>query len=79
MSFFESLHLVAPRTPAPARPPSLTFVLCVLYSDEGVNFCIQQGILLSRANVLYFKHNNVDDLKATLEQVKKRDEATGSR
>jgi len=44
------------------------FVIC----DEGVNWGIQQGVLLSRANVLYFKHNDMVDLKRILDEFEEK-------
>lgn len=34
--------------------------------DEGVNYAIQKGCNLSRAKVLYFKHNDMQDLERIL-------------
>ena len=43
--------------PAPPPPPL-----------QGVNYCIQNGAHLSRAKVLYFKHNDPADLERLLKQ-----------
>ncbi len=40
---------------------------------QGVNFGIQNGAHLSRARVLYFKHNDAGDLERVLQQVAKED------
>ena len=37
-----------------------------LCRDQGVHFAIQKGILASRSNVRYFKHNDVEDLERLL-------------
>ena len=39
---------------------------CTCYRDEGVHFAIQKGIQASRSKVLYFKHNDMDDLERLL-------------
>ena len=44
-----------------------------LFSDDGVNFAIQKGILASRSNVYYFKHNDMQDLERLLQEQEKRD------
>lgn len=38
----------------------------VIFADEGVHFAIQKGILASRSDVRYFKHNDVNDLERLL-------------
>ena len=48
-------------------------------SDEGVNYAITQGIQLSRSSVLYFKHNDMDDLKRVLDSVKEKDQRAGNK
>lgn len=45
----------------------------VIFCDEGVHFAIQQGILASRSRVVYFKHNDVDDLERLLKEQEKLD------
>ena len=44
--------------------------LALLYkwycSDEGVNFAVQQGLKASRSKVVYFKHNDIEDLENCL-------------
>ena len=34
----------------------------IIFADEGVHFAIQKGIVASRSDVRYFKHNDLDDL-----------------
>ena len=34
----------------------------IIFADEGVHFAIQKGIVASRSDVKYFKHNDLDDL-----------------
>jgi serine palmitoyltransferase len=45
----------------------------LLICDEGVHFGIQQGITLCKSNVLYFKHNDMEDLERVLQDVRERD------
>lgn len=35
----------------------------IIFADEGVHFAIQKGILASRSDVRYFKHNDANDLE----------------
>lgn len=44
----------------------IRFTLC---SDEGVHWGIQNGLQLSRSTVMYFKHNDMESLRNTLENV----------
>lgn len=37
-----------------------------LSSDEKVNFAIQRGMETSRSRVIYFKHNDTEDLERIL-------------
>ncbi|KAK0598849.1 hypothetical protein LWI29_038561 [Acer saccharum] len=37
--------------------------------DEGVHWGIQNGLYLSRSTIVYFKHNDIESLKNTLERV----------
>ena len=46
---------------------------CSFFSDDGVNFAIQQGMIASRSDVRYFKHNNVADLERLLLQQEETD------
>jgi len=45
----------------------------IIVCDEGCHFGIQQGMCLSRSNALYFKHNDMKDLEATLNRVHEQD------
>ncbi len=45
----------------------------MLIVDEGVNEALLTGINLSRANVRYFRHNDMKDLRRILEKVKQQD------
>jgi len=38
----------------------------IIFADEGVHFAIQKGIQASRSKVVYFKHNDVNDLERVL-------------
>ena len=42
-------------------------------SDEGVSFAVLKGMLVSRAQVKFFKHNNVADLERVLREVQAED------
>jgi len=39
--------------------------VCVI-RDEGVHFAIQKGIQASRSKIVYFKHNDTEDLERLL-------------
>ncbi|XP_009602788.1 long chain base biosynthesis protein 1 [Nicotiana tabacum] len=41
----------------------------VVIADEGVHWGIQNGLQLSRSTIIYFKHNNMESLRSTLEKV----------
>mmetsp|Transcript_8483 Transcript_8483/g.17131 ORF Transcript_8483/g.17131 Transcript_8483/m.17131 type:complete len:653 (+) Transcript_8483:94-2052(+) len=45
----------------------------LLIVDEGVNEALLTGVSLSRANVRYFRHNDVKDLRRLLEKVRAND------
>jgi serine palmitoyltransferase len=47
----------------------------LLIVDEGVNEALLVGVTLSRANVRYFRHNNMRDLRKVLEKIKTHDES----
>eukprot|EP00956_Cyclotella_meneghiniana_P013595 scaffold19744_cov71-Cyclotella_meneghiniana.AAC.1 len=47
----------------------------LLIVDEGVNEALIVGVSLSRANVRYFRHNDVNDLRRVLEKVRQQDVA----
>lgn len=49
----------------------------LLVVDEGVYEPIQTGVMLSRANVLFYKHNDMDDLRRVLVHVKETDAKLG--
>ena len=42
------------------------YVTCDVFRDEGVHFAIQKGIQASRSKVVYFKHNDLEDLERVL-------------
>lgn len=48
----------------------------LIICDEGANFGIQTGINLSRSNVLYYKHNDMDDLERVLSDVEEKHRKT---
>ncbi|XP_022997022.1 long chain base biosynthesis protein 1-like [Cucurbita maxima] len=41
----------------------------VIVVDEGVHWGIQNGLYLSRSTIVYFKHNNMESLRDTLEKI----------
>lgn len=45
----------------------------IIFADEGVHFAIQKGIVASRSDVRYFKHNDVEDLERLLKEQEKAD------
>ena len=45
----------------------------VIFADEGVHFAIQKGIVASRSDVKYFKHNDLDDLERVLREQEETD------
>ena len=47
----------------------------VLVVDEGCYEPLVTGVMLSRANVKWFKHNDMDDLERVLKEIQKNDEA----
>lgn len=40
-----------------------------MHRDEGVHWGIQNGLQLSRSTIIYFKHNDLESLRNTLEKV----------
>jgi 7-keto-8-aminopelargonate synthetase-like enzyme len=51
----------------------------LLVVDEGCHEALLVGVTLSRANVRYFRHNNVRDLRRVLEKISSQDRARGRR
>ena len=43
------------------------------FSDEGVCFAIQKGLVASRSQIKYFKHNDMEDLERLLLEQQKED------
>ncbi|TKY75036.1 Long chain base biosynthesis protein 1 [Spatholobus suberectus] len=41
----------------------------IIVADEGVHWGIQNGLHLSRSTVMYFKHNDMNSLRETLEKI----------
>ncbi|XP_019447135.1 PREDICTED: long chain base biosynthesis protein 1-like isoform X2 [Lupinus angustifolius] len=41
----------------------------IIVADEGVHWGIQNGLYLSRSTVVYFKHNDMDSLRNTLQNI----------
>jgi len=45
----------------------------LIIADKGVNFSIQTGIKLSRSEIMWFEHNDMEDLEKILKKVKEKD------
>ncbi|CAM8894918.1 unnamed protein product [Rhodiola kirilowii] len=41
----------------------------IVVADEGVHWGIQNGLYLSRSTIVYFKHNDMESLRRTLEKI----------
>ncbi|XP_004291082.1 PREDICTED: long chain base biosynthesis protein 1 [Fragaria vesca subsp. vesca] len=41
----------------------------IIVVDEGVHWGIQNGLYLSRSTIVYFKHNDMESLRNTLEEI----------
>ncbi|KAF5474514.1 hypothetical protein F2P56_006407 [Juglans regia] len=41
----------------------------IIVVDEGVHWGIQNGLHLSRSTIVYFKHNDMESLRSTLEKI----------
>lgn len=65
--YSDAIACIASVIPAFAKRGDL--IVC----DDGVHYGIKQGIELSRSNVLYFKHNDVNDLERILQDVREKD------
>ena len=46
----------------------------LLVVDEAIYEAISTGVTLSRANVVYFRHNDVEDLRSVLERIRRTDD-----
>lgn len=44
----------------------------IIVVDEGVNFAVQKGVDISRANTFHFRHNSMEDLERVLRDVQKK-------
>lgn len=53
--------------------PAFSKVFDLIICDAGVIHSIQTGVGLSRSKVVYFRHNDMTDLKRILEQTRKDD------
>jgi len=47
-----------------------------LIVDKGVNYAVQTGCKLSRSNVIWFNHNDMDDLERILKEIQNDDKIT---
>ena len=50
------------------------FLFPSLKSDKGVSFAIQKGLVASRSRVMWFEHNDMEDLERLLLEQKEKDE-----
>eukprot|EP00884_Botryococcus_braunii_P003700 jgi/Botrbrau1/13330/Bobra.0334s0007.1 len=57
----------------PSVLPAFANAKDLIVCDAGVSYAIQNGAALSRARVLYFRHNDIADLKAVLDAVAEED------
>ncbi|XP_015776799.1 PREDICTED: serine palmitoyltransferase 1-like [Acropora digitifera] len=46
----------------------------VVFCDKGVSFAIQKGLVASRSRVMWFEHNDMEDLERLLLEQKEKDE-----
>jgi serine palmitoyltransferase len=46
----------------------------IIVADESVCFSVQKGIQISRSQIRWFKHNDMDDLERILKEIKKQRE-----
>ena len=44
------------------------------HSDKGVSFAIQKGLVASRSRIMWFEHNDMDDLERLLLEQKEKDD-----
>eukprot|EP00808_Paulinella_micropora_P010568 g68611.t1 len=65
--YSDSLACVSSVIPAFAQRGEMLMV------DDAVHFGIQQGLTLSRANVIYFRHNDMAHLRELLQEVADKD------
>ena len=45
----------------------------IIFCDQGVNFAIQKGLVGSRSQIKFFKHNDPDDLERLLLEQEEQD------
>jgi len=55
--------------------PAFAKVYDAIICDKGVTHAVQVGAMLARSKVFYFSHNDVNDLRRVLEEIKKDDAA----
>ncbi|KAJ1988192.1 serine palmitoyltransferase component [Dimargaris cristalligena] len=48
----------------------------LLICDEGISFAVQKGIQITRSQVRYFKHNDMEDLERILREIRQEDQET---
>ncbi|CAH3144417.1 unnamed protein product [Porites lobata] len=46
----------------------------VIFCDKGVSFAIQKGLVASRSRIMWFDHNDMDDLERLLFEQKEKDD-----
>jgi serine palmitoyltransferase len=74
MSILYSYDISVPASAIPAFCKSGD----VIVADAGVNYAIQSGLALSRSNVKYFEHNNLQDLVKVLDSVVAENKKNGT-
>lgn len=42
--------------------------MLICYSDEKISFCAKQGMVAAKSKVVYFKHNDMEDLESKLKE-----------
>uniref|UniRef100_A0A183BHI1 Serine palmitoyltransferase 1 n=1 Tax=Globodera pallida TaxID=36090 RepID=A0A183BHI1_GLOPA len=51
----------------------------VIFADKGVNFAIQSGLLASRSEIVWFQHNDVEDLERKMIELEEKDKRNPKR
>lgn len=46
----------------------------VIFCDKGVSFAIQKGLVASRSRIMWFEHNDMEDLERLLHEQKEKDD-----
>ena len=65
---FQTFH-----KPLPSISIELTCFILFSCSDKGVSFAIQKGLVASRSRIMWFEHNDMEDLEKLLREQKEKD------